>query len=40
MSITLDSDLVKWIDQMIKIKKFANRSHGLEYAISQLKEKE
>ncbi|MCV0366339.1 MAG: ribbon-helix-helix domain-containing protein [Nitrosopumilus sp.] len=40
LSITLDSELVKWLDQKIKKKQFANRSHGLEYAVSQLKEKE
>jgi Arc/MetJ-type ribon-helix-helix transcriptional regulator len=40
LSITLDSDLVKWLDQKIKTKKFANRSHGLEFAVSQLKENE
>ena len=40
LSVTVDADLVKWIDSQIKKKKFANRSHGFEYAVSQLKEKE
>jgi len=39
ISITVDDELVKWIDLQIKKKKFANRSHGFEYAVSQLKEK-
>ena len=39
ISITIDDDLLKWLDSKIKTKKFANRSHGLEYALSQLKEK-
>ncbi|MGI0007695.1 MAG: ribbon-helix-helix domain-containing protein [Nitrosotalea sp.] len=38
LSITIDEDLIKWLDSQIKKKKFANRSHGFEYAISQLKE--
>ena len=39
ISITVDNDLIKWIDSQIEKKKFANRSHGFEYAISELKEK-
>jgi len=39
ISITIDEDLIKWIDSQIKKKKFANRSHSLEYAITLLKEK-
>jgi len=39
ISITVDDELIKWIDSQIKKKKFANRSHGFEYAVSQLKEK-
>jgi len=37
-SISVDDDLVKWIDNSIKKKKFANRSHALEYAITALKD--
>jgi Arc/MetJ-type ribon-helix-helix transcriptional regulator len=39
ISITVDDELIKWIDLQIKKKKFANRSHGFEYSVSQLKEK-
>ena len=38
LSITIDDELVKWIDSMIKQKRFANRSHSIEYAVTQLKE--
>ncbi|MGY5147897.1 MAG: ribbon-helix-helix domain-containing protein [Candidatus Nitrosopumilus sp. bin_7KS] len=37
-SVSMDESLVKWIDNGIKKKKFANRSHALEYAITALKE--
>jgi len=40
LSVTVDAELVRWLDLQIKRKKFANRSHGFEYSISQLKEKE
>lgn len=36
-SITFDEDLLKWIDSQIKIKRFASRTHALEYAVEQLK---
>jgi metal-responsive CopG/Arc/MetJ family transcriptional regulator len=38
LSITVDEDLLNWIDVQIKKKNFANRSHGFEYAISKLME--
>jgi Arc/MetJ-type ribon-helix-helix transcriptional regulator len=36
-SVALDEDLVKWIDKEIKTKRFASRSHTIEYAIESLK---
>jgi Arc/MetJ-type ribon-helix-helix transcriptional regulator len=36
-SITFDEDLLKWIDSQIKTKRFASRTHALEYAVEQLK---
>jgi metal-responsive CopG/Arc/MetJ family transcriptional regulator len=39
ISITVDEDLIKWLDSQIKAKKFASRSHGFEFALTQLKEK-
>jgi len=38
VSISVDDDLLKWIDQLIKTKRFAHRSHAFEYAIERLKE--
>jgi metal-responsive CopG/Arc/MetJ family transcriptional regulator len=37
VSISVDEDLLKWIDQQIEIKRFAQRSHAFEYAIEQLR---
>jgi len=37
-SIALDEDLLKWIDQQIKTRRFANRTHAIEYALQRLKE--
>jgi len=38
LSITVDDELIKWLDIQIKRKRFASRSHGFEYALSELKE--
>ncbi|MDE1832371.1 MAG: hypothetical protein KGI02_08395 [Thaumarchaeota archaeon] len=37
LTISIDAELVKWIDQQIKEKVFSSRSHGFEYAVSKLK---
>jgi Arc/MetJ-type ribon-helix-helix transcriptional regulator len=37
-SIALDTDLLKWIDKQIESKRFANRTHAIEYALQRLKE--
>lgn len=36
-SINLDEDLIKWIDSQIRTKRFANRTHAIEYALEQLR---
>jgi Arc/MetJ-type ribon-helix-helix transcriptional regulator len=36
----LDPDLLTWIDEMIEKKRFANRTHAIEYALQRLKEQE
>jgi len=36
-SIALDEDLLNWIDDQIKVKRFANRTHAIEYALFELK---
>lgn len=39
-SVSLDEDLLFWIDEMVKIKRFANRTHAIEYALQRLREQE
>jgi len=36
VTVNLDEDILDWIEEKIKEKQFATRSHGLEYAISRL----
>jgi hypothetical protein len=36
-SIALDEDYLKWIDGQIRTKRFASRSHAMEYALEKLK---
>jgi metal-responsive CopG/Arc/MetJ family transcriptional regulator len=35
ITITLDKELLNWLDKKIKEKMFANRSHGFEFLIMQ-----
>ena len=37
-SIALDEDLIAWIDKMIETRRFANRTHAVEYALQKLRE--
>jgi len=36
-SVSLDEEILKWMDEQIATKKFRNRSHIMEYAIEQLR---
>lgn len=38
--VTIDKELDKWLEQKIKKKVYANKSHGINYAIHELKERE
>jgi len=38
-SISVDEDLLLWLDSQIKKRRFASRSHGVEFALNELKEK-
>jgi len=42
ITITIDKNLLNWLDKKIEEKYFANRSHGFEFLIKQqiLKEDE
>ncbi len=37
-SVAIDESLIKWVDSLIGTKRFANRSHAIEYALQKLKE--
>ncbi len=36
-SVSVDGDLCKWLDSEIEDKRFASRSHGIEYALNRLR---
>ena len=38
ITITIDKELLKWLDNRIEDKTFANRSHGFEYLIKSAME--
>jgi Arc/MetJ-type ribon-helix-helix transcriptional regulator len=40
LQVTVREDLVKYIDEQVGKLRFASRSHAIEYALTQLKEKE
>jgi Arc/MetJ-type ribon-helix-helix transcriptional regulator len=40
LQVTIREDIVFWIDQEIEKLRFANRSHGIEYALLHLMEQE
>ena len=35
ITITIDKELLKWVDVKIREKIFANRSHALEFLITE-----
>lgn len=37
-SVALDPDLLKWVDSEVGKRRFANRTHAIEYALQKLKE--
>jgi Arc/MetJ-type ribon-helix-helix transcriptional regulator len=39
-SITIDKDLMDWINQQIACKRFKDVSHAFEYSVYRLKEEE
>ena len=39
-SVALDEELLTWIEEMVKKKRFANRTHAIEYALQRLREQE
>ena len=39
-SVSLDDEILMWIEKKIKEKKFASVSHAVEYALEELKKRE
>ena len=40
VSVTVEKDLIDWIDRQVKTQKFRNRSHLVELALMEFREKE
>jgi len=40
MGVTVEKDLVQWIDGEVKTKRFRNRSHAVEVALKYFRENE
>ena len=40
LKISLDRETVKWLDERIALKQFANRSEAIEYALKELRSSE
>lgn len=39
-SVSLDSELLLWVQKKVKEKKFASVTHAIEYALEELKKRE
>lgn len=37
-TITIDEELLEWLEKMMKLKEFGSASHGIEKALTKLKE--
>jgi Arc/MetJ-type ribon-helix-helix transcriptional regulator len=37
-SVALDEELLEWVDSLIETKRFANRTHAIEFALQRLRE--
>jgi len=40
VTVTIDNELVEWIDNEVSKRTFRNRSHGFEVALAKLREEE
>ena len=40
ISVTVDKEIVEWIDEQVKTQRFRNRSHAVEVALRKLIESE
>lgn len=39
-SISIDKETLEWINEQIRVKRFKDVSHAIEYAVFQLREKD
>lgn len=39
-TVTLPADVVEWLEKEVEERRFANLSHGLEFAVFELMKKE
>lgn len=39
ISVSLDTDLIAWVDKQVELKKYQSRSHAIRKAIENLKKK-
>lgn len=40
VSVTIDTELVQWVDEQVKARRFRNRSHAFEWALAHVVEEE
>ena len=40
LTVTIDEELYTWLEKQVELKKFGNKSHGVEVALLKLKEAE
>lgn len=40
IQVTIRDDIVKWMDKQVETRKYASRSHSIEYAVLQLMQHE
>ena len=40
LTITVDPDLITWMDEEIRKKRFSSRSHAFEFCVNYVKENE
>jgi Arc/MetJ-type ribon-helix-helix transcriptional regulator len=38
ISATVETDLIKWVDQQVETQKYRNRSHAIEVALMKLRQ--
>ncbi len=39
IAISIDPLLLKWVDSQLQTRRFASRSHAIEFAVSELKKR-